>query len=299
MELTPEAAEAVRQLQGLSDDERRIAEMVIGGRTVQEIGEELKVDPSVVSKQVTRIAKRLEKVKKKQVVQRLVGPGKIHKKKRGAEPALFTYLQQIPAAEEFQFSAQQQVIIRTSHTCSSLKEISRVTGIPYNNVHTQAKRIYDARAERKAAFRRNIGPGQRRLPDGTAEEMMRQFQEDPGRTHMMYVRYASGEKPDPEFQVALLTAGAEQDRLWRQRGKLQKLMSMQGKEGYVVLKLTREQVNEIQELLDYLGKHPVYVDPVEKTATYIFTKAEAARIGLGTASEWSKKVRQEARRLAG
>lgn len=41
------------------------------------------------------------------------------------------------------------------------------------------------------------------------------------------------------------------------------------------------------------------VDLVEKTATYILTGSEAARLGLQTVSEWSKKVKQEAHRVAG
>jgi len=112
------------------------------------------------------------------------------------------------------------------------------------------------------------------MPEVTAEEMLKQFRLDLGRIAILFRRYACGERGDLEFEIALLTTGAEQERLWRQLGRLQKLMAIQGKEGYTTVKLTQEQVREISEYLEYLGKQPVFVDRVGKTATYILTRCE-------------------------
>ncbi|MBC7341130.1 MAG: response regulator transcription factor [Clostridia bacterium] len=282
----PEKVRAV--LERLPEGQRKIAELVVEGLSVKEIAGKLNVKAGTVRKQICRIADKLR-------------DQKIDRKKRGAEPALFSALRKIPPAEQFQFSSQQQTIIQASRTCSSLLEISKSTGIPYANVYTQAKRIRRiVEAKKKdVAFRQSIGPGQRRLPEMTAEELLKQLRQDPGRVAILFRRYACAEKGDPEFEVALLTAGADRDRLWRQRGKLQKIMAVQGKDTYMAMKLTQEQAREIRDCLEYMKKHPVLVDPVEKTVTYILTRSEAARLGLEATSEWSKKVRQEARRLAG
>lgn len=282
----PEKVRAV--LERLPEGQRKIAEMVVKGLSARQIAKKLKVSVGTVTNQIARITKK--------VYDQTGG-----RRETGAEPTLFACLRQVSPEEQFQFSPQQQAIIEASRRCNTLSEIVRITGIAYETVKSQAKRIRRiVEAKKKdTAFRQSIGPGRRRLPEMTAEEMLKQLRQDPGRVAILFRRYACAEKGDPEFEVALLTAGADRDRLWRQRGKLQKIMAVQGKDTYMAMKLTQEQAREIRDCLEYMKKHPVLVDPVEKTVTYILTRSEAARLGLEATSEWSKKVRQEARRLAG
>lgn len=133
------------ELDMLSRQQREIAILGLEGLSVRQIAGWLGLRPSNVSTQLRRVAQKIAGV----------SSGEINKKRPGAEPALLSDLRQIPPERHWQYSPQQQSIIKASHSSNSLKDISRFTSIPYNTVRTQVKRILQ-RLEKEAEMERTV-----------------------------------------------------------------------------------------------------------------------------------------------
>jgi len=196
----------------------------------------------------------------------------------------------LPEVDLKKLSPQQALIYKMAGSGLTYTEIAQELGMKVSQVTSQVNRIKKKALELSNAYKSKDGAehAQKQVINSKtdvkspAEELKHLLQHDTGFLRLMRSRYGSDEKPGKEnsMQLAVLT---KDKNIRISRARRIKMLSVSGKNGKIVLRLTSEQKRNAAGYLKERHISPLEFFWDDKSSTYIVDGKELA--GLEKALE--------------